>query len=66
MHTGSPRSRLPYLQRPETPWSALCVYEVGQQQALEGPYDGGTGTPAEAVLELPRMAYSHMVYVCSR
>lgn len=38
IHAASPRSRLQYLQQPGTPWCDIRVYEVGQQGAINGPY----------------------------
>jgi hypothetical protein len=64
-----PRTRLKYLNRPEYGWD-VWVYEVGQQGALEGPYqltgikpDSPEGT---MMALLPRMKYGHFVYVCRR
>lgn len=72
---ASPRSRLQYLLKPPTPWSSVLVYEVGQQGAMNGPYEcssssnnssGGSssGDQLQEAMKLPLMGYSHLVYVC--
>lgn len=51
----------------------LQLYEVGQQQQLDGPYDLPTASPAAAAAALallphtlPRLKASHFVYVLTK
>ena len=61
--------RLKYLHKSEYGWD-VSVYEVGQQGALQGPYqltgNHADGPDATIVESLPRLKYGHFVYVCQK
>ncbi|MEW5303942.1 MAG: hypothetical protein WDW36_006587 [Sanguina aurantia] len=69
-----PSSRLQYLLQQGMDWGdQLQLYEVGQQQQLDGPYDLPTASPAAAAAALallphtlPRLKASHFVYVLTK
>lgn len=69
-----PSSRLQYLLQQGMDWGdQLQLYEVGQQQQLDGPYELPTASPAAAAAvlallphTLPRLKASHFVYVLTK
>ncbi|KAG1674045.1 hypothetical protein FOA52_000351 [Chlamydomonas sp. UWO 241] len=64
-----PQSRYRLIADTAYGW-AVHVYEVGQQGACEGPHTisplAGDDEKGLAALGLPRMPYSHFVYVCRK
>eukprot|EP00798_Chlamydomonas_sp_ICE-L_P031306 gene31305-6453_t len=67
---GPPPARLSFLNHPEYGWDIL-VHEVGQQ-GIMSPALQLTGDPesvnaaSEDVTALPRLKYSHFVYICTK